>query len=127
METQKIVNLLNSSENEYSKFATKKWYVIDSESKGVYSNENPMKFLTKSIESSLCDYSDAHILGTGNIAVTRTIAAAGDNSIQRKQPLDAATQETFKNCALFKDCRTEINDTFVDYADSLILQCLCTI
>ena len=24
METQKIVNLLNSSENEYSKFATKK-------------------------------------------------------------------------------------------------------
>ena len=26
METQKIVNLLNNSENEYSKFATKKWY-----------------------------------------------------------------------------------------------------
>ena len=23
----------------------------------------------------------------------------------------------FKNCASFKDCRTEINDTFVDYAD----------
>ena len=23
----------------------------------------------------------------------------------------------FKNYALFKDCRTEINDTFVDYAD----------
>ena len=34
METQKIVNLLNNSENEYSKFATKKWYIIDSESKG---------------------------------------------------------------------------------------------
>ena len=34
METQKIVNLLNSSENEYSEFATKKWYIIDSESKG---------------------------------------------------------------------------------------------
>ena len=43
MGTQKIVNLLNSYENEYSKFATKKWYVIDSESKGVYSHENPMK------------------------------------------------------------------------------------
>ena len=28
-----------------------------------------------------------------------------------------ATQVVFKNCALFKDCRTEINDTFVDYAD----------
>ena len=32
MGTQKIVNLLNGSENEYSKFATKKWYTIDSES-----------------------------------------------------------------------------------------------
>ena len=43
MGTQKIVNLLNSYENGYLKFATKKWYVIDSESKGVYSHENPMK------------------------------------------------------------------------------------
>ena len=32
METQKIINLLNSSENEYSKFETKKWNVINSES-----------------------------------------------------------------------------------------------
>ena len=46
METQKTVNLLNSSENKYSKFATKKVYVIDSESKGVYSCENPIKFST---------------------------------------------------------------------------------
>ena len=41
METQKIINLLNNSENEYSKFATKKWYVIDSESKSNYPHENP--------------------------------------------------------------------------------------
>ena len=34
METQKIVNVLNSPENEYSKSATKEWYVIDSESNG---------------------------------------------------------------------------------------------
>ena len=59
MEKQKIVNLLNSSENEYLKFATKKWYVIDIESKGTYSHHDPIKFLRKSIESRLCDYSDA--------------------------------------------------------------------
>ena len=41
METQKIVNLLNASDNENSKFATKKWHAIDSESKGAYSHENP--------------------------------------------------------------------------------------
>ena len=33
MEMQKIINLLNNTENEYSKFATKTWYIIDSESK----------------------------------------------------------------------------------------------
>ena len=43
METQKIVNLLNS-QNEYSKFATKKWYVIGSELKGVYSKDNIINF-----------------------------------------------------------------------------------
>ena len=56
METQNMVTLLNGSENENSKFATKKWYVIDSESKGNYSHHDLIKFLTKSIESSLCDY-----------------------------------------------------------------------
>ena len=53
METQKIVNLLNNSENECSRFATKKWNIIDSESNGNCSHENPIKFLTKSIVESL--------------------------------------------------------------------------
>ena len=70
METQKILNLLNDSGNTNSKLPTKKWCVIDSESKGNYSKDDPIKFLTKSIESSLCDYSDAYILVTGNITVT---------------------------------------------------------
>ena len=69
METQKISNLLNSSENEYSKFPTRKRYVIDCESKGNYSHKNPLKFLTSSLESSLCDCSDAYVLVTGNIVV----------------------------------------------------------
>ena len=62
METQKIVTLFNGSENENSKLATKKWYVIDSELKGNYSHHDPIKFLAKSIETSLCDYSEAYIL-----------------------------------------------------------------
>ena len=47
METQKVVNWLNVSDNESSKFATQKWYVIDNESKGNYLHQNPIKFLTK--------------------------------------------------------------------------------
>ena len=33
METQKIINLLNDSSNDESKYATKKWYAIDSQNK----------------------------------------------------------------------------------------------
>ena len=82
----------------FFKFATKKWYVVDSESKGCYSHHDSIEFLTKSTESSLCDYSGAYILVTGNITVTRTIAAAGNNPHERKQPLAAGTQLAFKNC-----------------------------
>ena len=102
METQKIVNLLNDSNNENSKFATKKWYVIDSEAKGNYSDENEIKFLTSSLESSLCDYLDAYVLVTGNINGTGG---------------DVNTKVAFKNCSPFKKCRTEINETFVDNAE----------
>ena len=124
METQKIVILLNDSDNEYAKFATKKWYVIDSESKGNYSHPHPIKFLRKSIESSLCDYSDAYILVSGNVAVTRTIS--GD-PVQRKQPLDAATQVVFKNCAPFKNVPQKLMVLFLMKQILSILQCLCTI
>ena len=39
--------------------------------------------------------------------------------LSKKQPLTTAIQVAFKKCAPFKDCRTEINDTFVDYVDSI--------
>ena len=121
METQKIVNLLTGSDNEYAKFPSKKWNAIDSESKENYSHTDPIKVSTKSIESSLCDYSDAYVLVTGNIAVTRTIAAPAGSPAgtepQRKQPLTAATQVAFKNCAPFEKCSTEIDGTLVDEAN----------
>ena len=104
METQKIVNLLNDTDNENSKFATKKWYVIDSESKSNCSPNNKINFLTSSLESSLCGFSDAYILVTGNITVT------GGNT---------NTKVAFKNCAPFKECRAEINETFVDETEHI--------
>ena len=72
METKKISNFLNSFENEYSKSATKEWYIIDSESKYNYSHNNPIKFFTSWLESSLCDYSDAYVLVTRKIAVKKS-------------------------------------------------------
>ena len=70
MESQKIINLLDSNDNESQKFATKRWYIIYDQSTG---GENPygngedsttIKFETKVIKPNLCDYSDAYILVT---------------------------------------------------------------
>ena len=58
--------------------------------------------IIQSIESSLCDYSDAYILVTGNINV-----AGGNNN----------TKVAFKNCSPFEKCSTEIDGTLADEAD----------
>ena len=106
MERQKIINLLNGSSNEESKFATKTWYVIDRQrTKGKYKHGDTIKFETETIKSSLCDYSDAFILVTGNITVT-----ANNN-----------TDVAFKNCAPFSTCTTKINDIFVDEANHIYI------
>ena len=72
MEIQKIINLLDSNDNESQKFATKRWYIINDQNTGnnAYGNGEDgttIKFETKVIKPNLCDYSDAYILVTGNI------------------------------------------------------------
>ena len=64
-ETQKIANLLNDTNNESSQFAARKWYIINDQSYTEYDegneNDSSIKFETKVIKSSLCDYSDAYM------------------------------------------------------------------
>ena len=85
---------------------TKKWYVIDSETtKGKYKQGDTIKFETETIKSSLCDYSDAFILVTGNI----TVNAVNDTDV------------AFKTCAPFSTCKTVINDVFVDRAEHIYI------
>ena len=106
METQKVINLLNDSSNEESKFATKRWYVKDSHTaKDKHNQNNSIKLETESIKSILCDYSDAFILVTGDITVT------ADND----------TDVAFKNCAAFSTCKTEINDAFIEEANYIYI------
>ena len=38
--TQKTVNLLNDSDNESSKFTTRKWYIINDQNNGQYGRGN---------------------------------------------------------------------------------------
>ena len=113
METQKIVNLLSDSDNEssmelHSKFATRKWYIINDQNNGQYGrgyeNDSTIKFETKVIKPNLCDYSDAYILVTGDREVA---AVAADANV------------AFKNCAPFTRCVTHINDEHVETAENL--------
>ena len=108
METQKIVSLLNNSDNESSEFPTRKWCNINDQNNGQYGrgNENDLtiKFKTKVIKPNICDYSDAYILVTGDIKV------AG---------VAANTNVAFKNCASFTRCVTHINDEHVETAENL--------
>ena len=65
---QKIANPLNDSDNKFSKFATRKWYIINDQNNGEGNeNDSTIKFETKVIKPNLCDYSNAYILVTGDI------------------------------------------------------------
>ena len=105
METQKIVNLLNGPDNEFSKFATRKWYIINDQKNGQYGegneNDSTIKFEKKVIKLNLCDYSDVYIPVTGNITAING---------------DVDTKAAFKNCAPFRRCVTHTNDEHVETA-----------
>ena len=107
MESQKIINLLDSNDNESQKFATKRWYIINDQNTGnnAYGNGEDgttIKFETIVIKPNLCDYSDAYILVIVNI---------------QNKPVNSAV--AFKNCAPFRTCDVTINDEHVEKAEDL--------
>ena len=75
MEYQKIINLLDNTPNQPTKFRTKNWVETNDESRVTYNTNNQIRFKTSMLRTSLCDYSDAHILVKGTITVTSTAAA----------------------------------------------------
>ena len=62
------------------------------------------------LRSSLCDYSDAYILLKGNMAVNNTAADGAAANNNNKKVI-------FKNCALFTNCISKINNTQIDNAE----------
>ena len=62
------------------------------------------------LRSSLCDYSDAHILVKGSISANNTAAAAAAANNTGKKVI-------FKNCAPFPNCKSKINNTQTDNAE----------
>ena len=105
MEYQKIINFIEKTPNQLSKFRTKNWVEINDDSCGTHNTNSQIKFKTLILKSSLCDYSDAYIL------VSRTITVAEQ---ARSNPNNVDKKVVFKNGAPFTDCISEINSTQID-------------
>ena len=114
MEYQKIANLIDDTSNQPSKFRTRNWVEINDESRGAYNVNSQIKFKTTMLKSSLYDYSDAYILVKGTITST---GKGADAAARQADERDKGV--SFKNCALFINCISEINNTHIDNAKDI--------
>ena len=106
--------MLENAPNQPTKFTTKSWAEINDDARGTYKTNSQIKFETSMLKSKLCDYSDAYILVSGTITIT------GDGyDDAAKQADERGKRVIFKNCALFTDCISEINNNKIDYAKDL--------
>ena len=112
MEYQKMINLLDNTANQPSKFRTRNWLEIDDESRGKYESSS-VKFRTLMIRSDLYGYSDAYILVSGTINITE----AGDDDNAKKKTDERNKGVVFKNCALFTNCISRINNGQINNAE----------
>ena len=73
---QKIINFLENTTNQPSKFKTKNWIEKNDDARGTWNTNSQIKFKTSVLKSSLCDYSDPYILVSGTITVVGAKAEA---------------------------------------------------
>ena len=110
MVSQKIKNLLDPKDEDYPKYQTKRWYIINDRNNGQYDegtqNDKTTKIDTEVVKPFLCDYADAYILVTGDI----TVAEGNIN-----------TKVAFKNCHPFTKSEINLNNEHVESADNLYL------
>ena len=84
-----------------SKFITRKWNIVNDNSKANFGERNEITHNTEVLKSNLCDYIEAYILVRCNITV-RTFPQI---------------QVAFQNCAPFTKCITKMDQTTTDDAN----------
>ena len=114
MGDQKIINLLEYTTNQLSKFRTKNLVEINGDAHGFHSAQSQIKFKNTVSQLRLCDYSDTCILVKGTIAV---VGEEADTAL-------IATYKTikkliYKNYSPSNDCISEINKTQAENANDL--------
>ena len=106
----KINNLLGPAHDKVTRFITKKWIKVQSQSGNFYNTSKPIRFKTSTLRSDLCHYSDVYVWVKGKITVTNN--KANDNANFNKEL-------TLKNNAPFISCISKINSELVENAEDL--------
>ena len=104
MKHQKMLNILLNEAND-SEFVTRKWNIVNDNSKTNYDAANEIIYRTEVLKSGPCDYNNGYILVIGD----NTVTAAPE------------TQVAFKNCAPFSKCITKVDKKTIDDAEDLDL------
>ena len=84
MEYPKIINLLDNTSNQLSKYRTKNWVEIIDQLRGVYNVNSDIRLKITMLKSSLCNYSDAHILVKREIEITGDGADAAARQVDER-------------------------------------------
>ena len=109
MEYQKIINLLDNTSNQPTKFMAKNCVEINHDAHGTYNTNSRIKLKTSMLRSSFCFYSDACIPVSRTITVAEVVAGGGNNNIH----------VVLKNCAPFTDYISKTNNTQIDNAKDI--------
>ena len=133
MEFQKIVNLLDitSDDKDLPRYVTKKWIEVYDQSEKNYNPNKEIRIKTSMLRSNLCDFSDAYIVGKGDITVDKKTFIdndfeAPDNTAANTTATNNANNNAFSeknliftNNAPFINCFTEINGMKIDNTEDL--------
>ena len=111
MKYKKVINLLDNTPNEPTKFRRKKQVKINDNVGGTHNNNSQIKFKTLMLKSCLCDYSGAYMLVKGTMSIEKAQAPA--------EPDSYGKETVFKNCTPFTDFISEINNTQIDDAGNI--------
>ena len=113
MEYQKVIILLDNTQNEPFKFRRKNWFEINDDSRGTYNSQ--IKLKSSMLKYIIFDYADAYMVVNGIITIT------GERADDDTNQADEEDKEVIlKNYAPFTDCISKINNTQVDNANRII-------
>ena len=80
MEYQKVINMLDNTSNQPSKFRTQTWVEINDDSCGTCSTGIQVTFKSSMLKSDLCNDSDAYMLIKGTISIVEAVAEGQGNN-----------------------------------------------